>query len=192
MFAGKIEEELTRAVEMLRKGKVILYPTDTIWGIGCDATQAKAVQKVFKIKGRPAEKSAIILLDSVERLSDYVKEVPSATQDFYEQAPGPLTIVFEQGKSLPKSVLAKDGTIAIRVVRNEFVKEMIRRLGKPVISTSANLSGEPAPIMYSEISNDIKEKVDYIVDYDRYKIHSTAPSTIIKLELNNAFTVLRE
>ncbi len=191
MFTGKLEQELNKVVELLLKGKVILYPTDTIWGIGCDATQAKAVQRVFKIKGRPTEKSVIVLIDSVEKLPEYVKEVPSAAKDFYEQAPGPLTIVFEKGKNLPKSVLAKDGSVAIRVVRHDFVKELIKRLNKPLVSTSANVTGEPSPIIYSEISEKIKEQVDYIVDYDRYKINATSPSTIIKLDVNNGFVVLR-
>jgi len=188
----EMENEIAKAVEILRKGKVLLYPTDTVWGIGCDATASKAVQKVYKIKGRSKEKSAIILLDNADKLEYYVKEVPSIAYDLIRLAPGPLTIIFEGGKNLAKNVLAKDGTIAIRVVKGDFCVEMLHRFGKPVVSSSANLSGEPTPLIFDDISETIKSNVDYVVNIHRDRLRAVKASTIIKLEVNNRFTVLRE
>ncbi len=187
-----MENEINKAVEMLRKGKVILYPTDTIWGIGCDATQPKAVEKVYKIKIRPGEKKqSIVLLDSIDKIERYVKKVPEVTRDLIEQSPGPLTIIFDNGKNVAKNVLSSDGTIAIRVVKGDFCVEMIKRLGKPIVSTSANVSGEDAPIVFSDISDEIVSKVDYVVNVHRERIKSVKASTIIKLETNNSFTIIR-
>ncbi len=187
-----MENEINKAVEILRKGKVILYPTDTIWGIGCDATQSKAVERVYKIKIRPGEKKqAIILLDSIDKIEKYVKEVPEVTRDLIEQSPTPLTIIFEGGKNVAKNVLSSDGTIAIRIVKGDFCVEVIKRLGKPIVSTSANVSGEEAPIVFSDVSQEIVSKVDYVVNVHRERIKSVKASTIIKLETNNSFTIIR-
>jgi len=192
MHTINMENEINKAVELLQKGKVILYPTDTIWGIGCDATQPKAVEKVYKIKMRPGEKKqAIILLDNIDKIERYVKKVPEVTRDLIEQSPGPLTIIFEGGKNVAKNVLSEGGNIAIRIVKGDFCVEVIKRLGKPIVSTSANISGEDAPIVFSEISNEIISKVDYVVNVHRERINSVKASTIIKLETNNSFTIIR-
>ncbi len=191
MFVS-MEEEINKAVDILRKGKVLLYPTDTVWGIGCDATQVKAVQKVYKIKNRTNEKSAIVLIDNVKKIAQYVKEVPSVAYDLIEQSPVPLTIIFNGGKNVAKNVLAKDGTIAIRVVKGDFCVKMLQRFGKPVVSTSANFTGEPTPLVFNDINDTIKKNVDYIVAVHRDRIRTTKASTIIKLKLNNSFTILRE
>lgn len=187
-----MEEEIKKAVDFLKKGKVILYPTDTIWGIGCDATQVRAIEKIFKIKMRAGEKSMIILLDRAEQLARYVKKVPPIAYDLMERYMEPLTIIYPQAINLAKNIVASDGTIAIRVVRDEFCREMIRRFDRPVVSTSANLSGQPAPMVFSQISEEISKKVDHIVHYNREEVIRTKPSTIIRITENGEFEVVRK
>ncbi len=187
----KREKELNRAVEMLRKGKIILYPTDTLWGIGCDATNSKAVQKIYKLKKRVESKSLIVLLGSPAKLHEYVKKIPETAYDLIEQFPEPLTIVFSGARNLAKNVIAKDGSIAIRIVRSAFCVEMLNLFAKPIVSTSANFAGIPSPLTYDEISNEIILGVDYAVDFHRNRLKSLKPSTIIKIDENNRFTVLR-
>lgn len=185
------EEEVERTVAALKEGKTILYPTDTIWGIGCDATNSKACDKVYEVKGRPANKSLIILVDSAERLKDYVVEVPAIANDLIKHASNPLSIVFEESKNLAKSVSA-DKSVCIRVVQNDFCKEVIRRLGSPITSTSANLSGQPSAITFGEISEEIKQRVDYTVQLYHDTFGKPKSSTIIKLNSDNTFDILRQ
>ncbi len=187
----KMQEEIKKAVEVLKAGGTILYPTDTIWGIGCDATNNKAVQKVYKIKERKFAKSLIILLDEEEKISNYIKKVPETAEDIIKNITTPLTIIYPNAKNLAKSVVAKDKTIAIRIVKNEFCQNLIKAFNKPIVSTSANLSDEPIPLTFNDISPVIKEKVDYIVDLHKNNIHHIKPSTIIKLEEGGDFTVIR-
>ncbi|MBW6459005.1 MAG: threonylcarbamoyl-AMP synthase [Bacteroidales bacterium] len=187
-----MDEELKKAVKFLKKGKIILYPTDTIWGIGCDATLARPVEKIYRIKHRYESKSLIVLLDHVDRISGYVKKVPPVAYDLILSYQEPLTIIYPHAINLAKNVVAKDGTIAIRIVKDDFCRQMIRGFGKPIVSTSANVSGEPAPISFSRISGEIKEKVDHIVDFNRDVIIKTKPSTIIRLLENGEFEMIRK
>jgi L-threonylcarbamoyladenylate synthase len=187
-----MEEEIKLAVDFLKKGKVILYPTDTIWGIGCDATQQKPVDKIYRIKQRFESKSMIILLDHVDKLSAYVKKVPSIAFDLIERYKEPLTIIYPNAMNVAKNVVAEDGTVAIRIVRNDFCRKMISLFNKPVVSTSANLSGQQAPIAFSKIPREILEGVDHVVNFNRDVIIGTKPSTIIRLFENGEFEVIRK
>jgi L-threonylcarbamoyladenylate synthase len=187
-----VKEEINKALAFLKEGKLILYPTDTIWGIGCDATNYKAVDRVYHLKQRVETKSMIILLDDAGKLHKYVKEVPDITIDLVNSVDSPLTVIYPGAQRLAKNVVASDGTIAIRIVRDEFCRELIRLLGKPLISTSANVSGTIDPITYNQIPAVIKNGVDYIVDHHRDRIVTARASRIIKMENNGEFTVIRK
>jgi L-threonylcarbamoyladenylate synthase len=185
------EEEVQRTVAVLKAGKTILYPTDTIWGVGCDATNSRACDRVFEVKQRPASKSLIILVDSAERLKDYVVDVPPIAYDLIAHTTNPLSIVFSQSKNLAKNI-SSDKSVCIRVVDNDFCKEVIRRLGKPITSTSANLSGQPTAMTYNDISDEIKKAVDYEVQLYHDSFCKPKSSTIIKLNEDNTFEILRQ
>ena len=186
-----LETEIIKSVDLLQKGKILLYPTDTIWGIGCDATNTKAVQKIFKLKGRNESKSLILLLDSSEKLNEYVENVPPIAYELIEHAQSPLTIVYYGAKKISKKLIANDGSIAIRIVKGEYCAEIIKRLGKPIVSTSANISDQPSPKHFNDISEEVKRKVDHVVEIFHDKIRSIKPSTIIRIEQNGNFEVLR-
>ncbi len=190
-MSEKLEQEIEKSVALLKQGKILLYPTDTIWGIGCDATNTKAVDKVFKLKSRHKQKSMIVLLDSAGKLSLYVDEVPQIAYDLIENAASPITIVYNNAKNLSKKLIASDGSIAIRVVKDDYCLEVIKRLGHPIVSSSANISGEPAPQTFNQIADIIRERVDYVVDIYRSRIRNIRPSTIIKLEETGTFSILR-
>jgi L-threonylcarbamoyladenylate synthase len=185
-------EEIKKALAFLKSGKVILYPTDTIWGIGCDATLPKTVDRIYKIKQRYESKSMIVLLDDAANLSRYVEKVPSLAYDLIEEYSEPLTIIYPKARNLAKNVIAEDGTIAIRIVKDEFCRQLISELGKPLVSTSANISGQPAPITFSKISDEIKKGVDYIVNFHQDVVIRTKPSTIIRMLENGEFEVIRK
>lgn len=187
----KLKQEIEKSVALLKQGKILLYPTDTIWGIGCDATNKKAVDKVFKLKNRQKQKSMIVLLDSADKLCLYVDEVPQIAFDLIENAASPITIVYNNAGNLSKKLIASDGSIAIRIVKEDYCLEVIKKLGHPLVSTSANLSGEPAPQIFNQIADIIKERVDYVVDIYRSRIRTIRPSTVIKLEENGTFSILR-
>ncbi|MBR0361040.1 MAG: threonylcarbamoyl-AMP synthase, partial [Paraprevotella sp.] len=162
-----LEEDIKQAVEVLRKGGVILYPTDTIWGIGCDATNEEAVKRVYEIKQREDSKALICLVDSDNRLQRYVNDVPNVAWDLIECTTTPLTIIFDKAKNLASNLIAEDGSIAMRVTQEEVSKQICYRFQKAIVSTSANISGEPAPGNFQEISEEIKNAVDYIVSARR-------------------------
>ena len=185
------EEEVERTVAALKAGKTILYPTDTIWGVGCDATNSRACDRVFEVKQRPVSKSLIILVDSAERLKDYVVDVPPIAYDLIAHTTNPLSIVYAQSKNLAKNI-SSDHSVCIRVVDNEFCKEVIRHLGKPITSTSANLSGQPTAMTYNDISDEIKNAVDYEVQLYHDSFCKPKSSTIIKLNADNTFEILRQ
>jgi L-threonylcarbamoyladenylate synthase len=187
-----MEEDIRKAVEVLKAGGVILYPSDTVWGMGCDATNFKAVQKVYKMKGRTSAASFIVLLDTAEKIPDYVKEIPDILWDLVDSFDFPTTIIYPKAKKLAKNVIAKDGSIAIRIVTSGFCHEMIKTFGKPVVSTSANVTGEKAPMLFREISEELIAKVDYTVAVGRNVFTKAKPSTIIRLKPNGEFDVIRE
>ncbi len=186
-----MDEDIKKAVEVLKAGGTILYPTDTIWGIGCDATNVKAVQKLMQIKSRPKEFSFIILLENSQKITDYVEEVPDILWDLLESFDNPTTIIYPKAKRLAKNVIADDGSIAIRVVNEEFCHNLISTFGKPIVSSSANFSGEPTPVMFRDISPELKKKVDYVVKTNQRKLNKVKASTIIRLKMNGEFDVVR-
>ena len=177
------EEDIRQAVEVMRRGGVILYPTDTIWGIGCDATNEEAVRRVYDIKKRDDSKALICLVDSDHRLQRYVSDVPNVAWDLIEYATRPLTIIFDK---------AEDGSVGIRVTREEFSRQLCYRFQKAVVSTSANVSGEPSPACFDDISDEIKNAVDYIVQSRRKEKTKAVPSSIIKLGSDGEVAIIRK
>lgn len=178
-------------IEILKSGGTILYPTDTIWGIGCDATNIEAVNKIFDIKKREKNKSMIILVESEKRLQDLV-DVPEMAWEIIDLSEKPVTIVYENPRGLPKELLAEDGSIGIRLVKNDFCKKLITKLNKPLVSTSANFSGDKSPLKFSDISSEIINLVDYAVEEDRDKVSQYSGSSVIKIWNDNRIKVLRE
>ena len=178
-------------IQILKSGGTILYPTDTIWGIGCDATNIEAVHKIFDIKKREKNKSMIILVESEKRLQDLV-DVPEMAWEIMDLSEKPVTIVYENARGLPKELLAEDGSIGIRLVKNEFCKKLISKLNKPLVSTSANFSGDKSPLKFSDISPEIISLVDYTVEEDREKVSEYSGSSVIKIWKDNRIKVLRE
>lgn len=187
-----LQDEIKKAVEVLRKGGVILYPTDTVWGIGCDATNAEAVKRVYEIKKRADSKALICLVDSESRLCRYVRNVADVTWDMIELSTKPLTVIFDNATGLAENLLAEDGSVGIRVTREEFSKELCYRFQKPIVSTSANISGEPTAMTFDEIDDEIKNVVDYVVRYNQRCKEKHMPSSIIKISASGEFTIIRE
>lgn len=185
-----LSEHIADAVFILRQGKTILYPTDTIWGIGCDATNEAAVEEIFKIKGRLKEKSLIVLVDSVEMLKKYV-DIDSNIASLISSFELPTTVIYSNPKGLAGNAVNKNNTIAVRIVKHDFCRQLIRQFGKPIISTSANISGVENPVHFEDISSVINNKVDFIVDeiYDTstYKF----PSKIVKINTDNSIEYFR-
>lgn len=173
--------EIKEAVEVLRKGGVILYPTDTVWGIGCDATNEKAVQRVFEVKNRPNDKSLITLVDSPDRIQQYVSYMPEVAWDLLEASTEPLTVIYAGAKGFASGVVAKDGSVAIRVTKEKVSNDICYMLSRPLVSTSANISGEPLPSSFAEISEEVKKKVDYILPFRQKEKITNRPSRIIKI-----------
>jgi L-threonylcarbamoyladenylate synthase len=187
-----MDKDLSAAVETLRKGGLILYPTDTIWGIGCDATNVEAVDRIYRIKKRQDEKSLLILLDDENKLQDYVSDVPEIAWNLIEISDKPLTIIYPGAKNLAGNLIAEDGSIAIRIVKDDFCRQMIRRFGKPVVSTSANISGMPWPPYYQKIDRILIKSVDYVVFHRQDEKKRGKPSGIIKLGKGTEISVIRE
>lgn len=186
-----MKEEIKRAVEVLRKGGIILYPTDTVWGIGCDATNADAVNKIYALKKRVDSKSMLVLVDNADRLTRYVQKIPDIAIDLIEVTDTPLTIIYPQGVGLAENLLADDGSIGIRVVQHDFCQQLIRALNRPLVSTSANLSGEKSPATYAEISNDIIKGVDCVINQQFEGKPTRKPSSIIKLGAGSEVQIIR-
>ena len=187
-----LRDDVNKAFEVLKNGGLILYPTDTIWGIGCDATNLEAVEKVFKLKGRSEQKSLIVLLDSANKLQSYVNEIPEVAYDLIEYAENPMTIIYSNAKNLAKNAIAIDGSIGIRIVKHTFCEQLLQRIRKPIISTSANLSGQPSPACFNEISEEIKQGVDYVVNWEQDDTSIKKASTIMKLEPGGLFSFIRK
>lgn len=187
----KFEEEIMQSLAALKNGGTILYPTDTVWGIGCDATNSKAVEKVYALKQRAESKSLIILLDSFDKINYYVEKVPDVAFDLVSNMETPLTIIYSGAKNLAPNVIASDGTIAIRVVNEEFCRQLIARFGKPIVSSSANIAEGSTPLMFSNINPEIVRNVDYVVNIKHDIFNRAKPSTIIRLLENGEFTIVR-
>lgn len=187
----KLMKEVDEAAKIIMRGGTILYPTDTIWGIGCDATRQKAVKKVFKIKVRDESKSLIILVDTVERIKHHSSFYSDVIYDLVEGFDKPTTIIYPGAKNLAKNVIANDGTVAIRVANHEFCRRLIHKLDRPIVSTSANMAGEEAPNMFSGIRQRIREQVDYVVKWEQKLLREVKPSTILRLKENGMYEVIR-
>ena len=200
-----MKDEIKKACEVLQKGGVILYPTDTVWGIGCDATNEEAVKRVFEIKQRADSKAMLVLVDSPVKVDFYVQDVPDVAWDLIEvqKVPSvawaliemttkPLTIIYDGARNLAPNLIAADGSVGIRVTSEEFSKQLCFRFRKAIVSTSANISGQPAPAVFSEITEEIKRAVDYVVDYRREETGHPKPSSIVKLGKGGVVKIIRE
>ncbi len=187
-----MKEDIQKAIEVMNTGGLILYPTDTIWGIGCDATNEKAVQRVYELKQRSDSKAMIVLIDNIVKLNYYLAETPDLAWDLVEVADKPLTIIYDNARNIAENLIAEDGSLAIRVTQEKFSQELCRRFRKAIVSTSANVSGQSSPQNFSEISDIIKYGVDYIVNYRQDDTTKAKASSIIKLGSKGEIKIIRE
>jgi L-threonylcarbamoyladenylate synthase len=185
-------EEIKNALKVLRAGGVILYPTDTVWGLGCDATNGGAVRKIFEIKKRSDAKSLIVLVNSAAMLTRYVDSPPEVALQMAEWSEKPLTVVYDKGRNLADGVASTDGSVGVRICSEPFCDALIDALRKPLISTSANLSGEDAPAIFDEISEEIVNAVDYVCLYRQDDRSKVPPSSVIKVSANGSIKILRQ
>lgn len=185
-------DDIRQAVEVMNRGGIILYPTDTIWGIGCDACNEEAVRRIFSIKRRADSKALITMVDSDAKIPFYVEDVPEVAWDLMECAERPLTIIYDRARNLAPNLLAEDGSAGIRVTHEPFSRELCLRMKRAVVSTSANISGEPSPQNFGEISEEIKQAVDYICTSRRHESSLQKASSIIKLGSGGLVKIIRE
>lgn len=185
------EQDLRNALETLRGGGVIIYPTDTIWGIGCDATNSDAVKKIYDLKRRIESKSMLALVDSEGALERWVDDIPEVAWELIEAAVRPLTIIYDHPKGIAPNLLADDGSLGVRITGEKFSRELCRRLRRPLVSTSANISGEKAPASFKDISEVILKGADYVVEYRRNEDIRSSASNIIKISEGGLFKVIR-
>ncbi len=186
-----MNEEINKALKTLKEGGLILYPTDTIWGIGCDATNTEAVEKVFKLKKRKDSKALICLVADDRMLKKYVNKVPDVAYDIIDLSEDPITIIYDDAQNLAKNLIADDNTIAIRIPNDDFCFQLLRRFNNAIVSTSANISGMPSPKSFKEISQEVLKGVDYVVNLHHEK-NSGKPSSIIKLSSDGIVKVIRK
>jgi L-threonylcarbamoyladenylate synthase len=186
-----LNNEVAAALKVVQQGGIILYPTDTIWGIGCDATNTEAVQKIYRLKQRDEAKSMIILLDNDNKLQSYISDVPELAYDLIEFAENPLTLVMPGAKNISPALIAADGSVGVRISDHPFCQQLIQRLRKPLVSTSANISGKPSPQYFSQVDQEIIDGVDYVVDIDQHSMEIKNPSTIMRLSPNGSFEFIR-
>ncbi len=184
-------QDIDSAVNVLRRGGVILYPTDTVWGIGCDATRSEAVKRIYEIKQRADSKAMIVLLSRVENLWRYVDTVPDVAPELIEASVRPLTIVYDHGINMAPDLMAPDGSVGIRITRERVSSMLVRALRRPLVSTSANISGRPAPAIFSEISQEIINAADYVMMARRDDTSRSLPSQVIKLSDSGVVKILR-
>jgi len=184
-------DDIKAALEVLQKGGVILYPTDTIWGIGCDACNVEAVKRIYAIKSRTDSKSMLVLMENAALLDRYVDEVPDIAYDLIDVTDKPLTIVYDGAKNLATNLIAEDGSIGIRITTEKFSSELIRRFKRPIVSTSANISGKPSPACFDDIEQEIIDAVDYVVKYRQDDTQKTSPSSIMKLGRGGEIKIIR-
>jgi len=190
-YKNNIITEGKEALSVLKRGGLILYPTDTVWGIGCDATNADAVDKIYALKKRAETQAMICLVHDFKLLNQFIEQIPEVAYDILKYAERPTTIVYDDPIRVAENLVGEDNTLAIRVTRDDFCSQLIKRLGRPLVSTSANISGEPTPKSFKEISPAILNGVDYIVNLQRNK-KSGDPSTIIRLKNDGQVTILRK
>jgi L-threonylcarbamoyladenylate synthase len=187
----QFEKDIIESIKVLREGGLILYPTDTIWGIGCDATNKDAVQKVYDLKKREDNKSLIIFMADEKEILKYVAAPDLAVFDYLKQQSEPTTVIFENALGLPSIITGQDGSIAIRIPKDDFCRHLVKRFGLPVVSTSANISNQPSPKIFDSVSDEIKSGIDYIVNWRRDDKKPAQPSHIIKWNKEGTITVIR-
>jgi len=187
-----MHDDIKKALEVLKNGGIILYPTDTIWGIGCDDTNPEAVQRIYKIKKRGDSKSMLVLMENPALLDRYVDDVPEIAWDLVEITTTPLTVIYLGAKNLAPNLIAEDGSIGIRFTKEKFTSQLLQRLRRPLVSSSANISGEKSPAFFDEISDEIKSQVDYIVEYRQDDTTPSQPSSIIKLGSGGRINIIRK
>ena len=185
-----MKAEVIRSIQILNEGGTLAYPTDTVWGLGCDATKAESVDKIFELKQRNESKSLIILVSDIDMLQEYIPEITENVVKLLKSTEKPTSIIYLNPIGLAKNVIASDNSVAIRIPQNNFCLQLIKDFGKPIVSTSANISGEPTPKSFSEISTTILESVDYVVNLQREERNEKS-STILKVEENGEITVIR-
>lgn len=186
-----MNEDIRKACQVMHEGGIILYPTDTIWGIGCDATNEEAVRRVYEIKQRADSKAMLVLVDTPVKVDFYVQDVPDIAWDLIDLADKPLTIIYPGARNLAPNLLAEDGSVGIRVTGEEFSRRLCQQFRKAIVSTSANISGQPSPRNFSGISEDVKSAVDYIVSYRQEEEDNPKPSSIIKLGAGGVIQIIR-
>jgi L-threonylcarbamoyladenylate synthase len=184
-------EDINQALIALRNGGIILYPTDTIWGLGCDATNSSAVERIFKIKARIETKSLLVLADSIQMVERYTNDLPEIVYELTSVSDSPLTIIYSSGKNLAPGVCSEDGSVGIRICNDEFCQELIHRFRLPIVSTSANYSGRPSPENFDSIDKSVIDAADYVVKYRQDDIRKQKASPIIKVESNGTIKIIR-
>ena len=189
--SSALKQEINQALNTLKKGGLILYPTDTVWGIGCDATNAEAIERVFELKQRPDAKALICLVSDFKMLNQYVADIPEVAYDILKYASKPTTIIYDKPIRVAQNLLADDESLAVRVSRHDFSKSLIRKFKRPIVSTSANLSGQTTPKSFQEIDPAILAGVDYVVNLERNKKNGP-PSAIIKLKTDGTVKIIRD
>jgi len=187
-----MDHDVVAAIEVLKSGGVILYPTDTIWGIGCDATNETAIDRIYQLKRRTDTKSMLVLVDTLTRIEQYVQEIPEIAFQLLEVADKPMTIIYPGARNLAKNLIGQDGSIGIRLVKDEFCIRLLSRIKRPLVSTSANLSGQSSPLTYKDIVDEIKSGVDYVVKWRQNDHRSARPSSIVKVYVNGVIEILRK
>ena len=186
-----LKQEITQAIAVLKRGGLILYPTDTIWGIGCDATNADAIERIYALKNRPGAKALICMVSDFKMLNQYVSDIPEVAYDILKYAVKPTTIIYDKPIRVAQNLLAEDESLAIRVSKHHFSKSLIRKFKRPIVSTSANISGHPSPASFKEIDPAILAGVDYVVNLERNKKNGP-PSAIIKLKNDGTVQIIRD
>lgn len=192
MTQKDIAEDIRAAVQVMRNGGIILYPTDTIWGIGCDAANEEAVRRIFRLKQREDSKAMICLVDSANRMQRYLRQVPEVAWNLVEYAEKPLTLILDGAVNLAPSLVAEDGSVGLRVTKERISRELCFRYERAIVSTSANISGQPAPACFAEIAEEIKQGVDYVMRAHQNDMTKAKPSQIIKLTLDGQINILRK
>lgn len=190
-MSTQLNQEVNKTIDVLKKGGIIVYPTDTIWGIGCDATNYDAIKRIYQLKRREESKSMICLVSDFKMLNQYVEEIPEVAYDILKYANKPTTIIYDRPLRVAENIIADDNTLAIRVVRDGFCNQLLKKYKRPIVSTSANISHQPSPKSFKEIEQDILKGVDYVVNLQRNKINGKA-SSIIKLTGDGAVTIIRK
>jgi L-threonylcarbamoyladenylate synthase len=186
------DDDIKESLITLRNGGIILYPTDTIWGLGCDATNPSAIETIFRIKSRSANKSLLVLVNGEQMLGRYVKDIPEISSELTSVSDDPLTIIYPHGKNLAEGVCSEDGSVGIRICRDEFCNELITRFRKPIVSTSANLSGKPSPENFSKIEKSVIDQAGYVVKYRQNDRQKQSASPVIKIEENGTIKIIRK